>query len=70
MLNSLKSINIAENGPTVANKLGQSFNLRLLIHYVGDLHQPLHNIARYTQESPNGDFGGNNFKIEPIGNVN
>ena len=33
--------------------------LRLLIHYVGDIHQPLHATARVDHEYPKGDFGGN-----------
>ena len=37
--------------------------LRLIIHFVGDLHQPLHCAARVTTENPKGDQGGNLFKI-------
>lgn len=33
--------------------------MRLLIHYVGDIHQPLHATARVDHEYPKGDFGGN-----------
>ena len=33
--------------------------LRLMIHYVGDIHQPLHATARVDHEYPKGDFGGN-----------
>lgn len=33
--------------------------LRYLIHIVGDLHQPLHSMSRYTEKYPNGDEGGN-----------
>ncbi|MGV3616829.1 MAG: S1/P1 nuclease [Fimbriimonas sp.] len=38
--------------------------LRYLIHFVGDLHQPLHSVARDTDEHPKGDRGGNDFKIQ------
>jgi len=50
--------------------LGRSWNLRLLIHYLGDVHQPLHSVSRYTEEYPDGDAGGNLFKIPPSGKDN
>ncbi len=37
--------------------------LRFLIHFVGDIHQPLHATARDTDEHPKGDKGGNDFHI-------
>jgi hypothetical protein len=39
--------------------------LRYLLHFVGDLHQPLHAVARDTDRFPKGDRGGNDFAIEP-----
>lgn len=39
--------------------------LRYLLHFVGDLHQPLHAVARDSDEHPDGDRGGNEFKILP-----
>ena len=46
--------------------LGQSLSLRQLIHFVGDIHQPLHVINRYSNRFPEqeGDLGGNRFKIQ------
>ena len=43
---------------------GKSLALRLLIHYIGDVHQPLHNVQRYTQLHPKGDNGGNYFDLK------
>ena len=43
---------------------GKSLALRLLIHYYGDIHQPLHNVDRYTKEFLNGDKGGNAFELK------
>jgi hypothetical protein len=43
---------------------GRSLALRLLIHYYGDIHQPLHNVGRYTKEYPSGDKGGNAFELK------
>ena len=37
--------------------------MRLVIHYVGDIHQPLHNSALVSKEYPKGDAGGNAIKI-------
>lgn len=42
----------------------KSFVLRLFIHLVGDIHQPLHCASRSTKLYPYGDKGGNLFKIE------
>lgn len=39
--------------------------LRYLIHFVGDLHQPLHATSRESDDYPEGDRGGNDFKIVP-----
>jgi hypothetical protein len=37
--------------------------LRYLIHFVGDVHQPLHAVARESDKHPTGDRGGNDFLI-------
>ena len=42
----------------------RSFALRLLVHYVGDLHQPLHALSRVNSNYPSGDRGGNYFPVE------
>ena len=52
----------------IANKFDywedqRSFALRLLIHYVGDIHQPLHTTAMVNSSWPSGDRGGNKQKI-------
>jgi len=38
----------------------------LLIHYVGDLHQPLHAVAEVDSTYPSGDRGGNSEAIPSI----
>ncbi len=40
--------------------------LRHIMHFVGDVHQPMHAVARDSDELPAGDRGGNEFKILPI----
>ncbi|CDW80239.1 single strand-specific [Stylonychia lemnae] len=44
-------------------QISRSFGLRLLIHYFGDIHQPLHCSSRYDKTHPNGDRGGNMFEV-------
>ena len=44
-------------------ELARSFALRLIIHLVGDIHQPLHCSNRVTDEYPLGDKGGNSFTL-------
>lgn len=39
--------------------------LRFLVHFVGDVHCPVHAVARDTDEFPRGDRGANDFKIVP-----
>ncbi|WP_169972670.1 S1/P1 nuclease [Tautonia rosea] len=37
--------------------------LSWIFHLVGDLHQPLHNVARFSPATPNGDRGGNEVRF-------
>lgn len=37
--------------------------LRFIVHFVGDIHQPLHCVSRVTRDKPLGDKGGNEFQI-------
>jgi S1/P1 Nuclease len=43
----------------------RSYDLVWLLHLVGDLHQPLHAISRYTVELSGGDAGGNAETVIP-----
>ena len=42
----------------------RAFALRMVVHLVGDIHEPMHCITRCSQEHPKGDLGGNLFKLE------
>jgi hypothetical protein len=42
----------------------KGLGLRLIMHYMGDIHQPLHVSARYTAAHPDGDKGGNLFALK------
>jgi len=37
--------------------------LRLIIHYVGDIHQPLHSVSRVDDSYKAGDRGGNSVRL-------
>jgi len=41
--------------------------LRFIIHFVGDIHQPLHCATRVSQGFPEGDRGGNEFPLKLLG---
>lgn len=41
----------------------KGFSLRVLLHVVGDLHQPMHAVAQYSVFFPLGDQGGNRIQL-------
>lgn len=41
----------------------QAYTLAYLVHLTGDVHQPLHSTTRYTVAMPDGDLGGNRFRL-------
>jgi len=43
---------------------GRSIALRLLLHYYGDIHQPLHSSTLYSNDYKSGDRGGNDFILK------
>jgi hypothetical protein len=53
---------------TSTDKNAQAQALRLIIHFVGDIHQPLHCSTRVTGANPDGDRGGNLFTIKILKN--
>jgi hypothetical protein len=49
---------------TSQDKKARARALRLIIHFVGDIHQPLHCINRVSSALPGGDLGGNLVTIK------
>jgi hypothetical protein len=49
----------------------RAISLAWIFHLVGDVHQPLHTSGLFSTEFPNGDKGGNDFRItaEPGGRL-
>ena len=41
----------------------KGYTLAYLAHLTGDVHQPLHSTTRYTTALPDGDLGGNLFRL-------
>lgn len=52
---------------TSTDKNAQAQALRLIIHFVGDIHQPLHAATRVSSTNPEGDRGGNLVSIKILG---
>ena len=66
----INTLSATQEDPYGSSKslLGRSLSLRTLIHYTGDIHQPLHAEERVTPGRPDGDQGGNLFLINHYGN--
>lgn len=47
-----------------ASVFAKALALRFLIHTVGDVHQPLHATSLFSTQFPEGDRGGNEFKLK------
>ena len=52
---------------TSTDKDAQAQALRFIIHFVGDIHQPLHCATRVSSALPDGDRGGNLVSINVAG---
>jgi hypothetical protein len=52
---------------TSTDKDAQAQALRFIIHFVGDIHQPLHCATRVSSTKPEGDQGGNLVTIKVAG---
>ncbi|KTC96567.1 S1/P1 nuclease [Legionella erythra] len=52
-----------------ASLFNKGFSLRILLHVVGDIHQPLHAISQFSVQHPKGDMGGNLVMLgdNPVG---
>ena len=46
-----------------------AYALPWLIHLVGDIHNPLHTVARFSRDLPHGDRGGNEVYVQPGRNL-
>lgn len=63
-LNAIEGISrLQENLKHIKFTQDESYRLRCLIHYVGDLHQPMHGISKFSKKRLQGDYGGNTWYI-------
>jgi hypothetical protein len=61
--------NIATLQSTNAVQTNLATNLRYLLHFVGDIQQPLHCSTAISASKPGGDAGGNGFSVTDWGNL-
>lgn len=62
--NALSAISLAlQNFQKPASLYERGLSLRILLHVIADIHQPLHTITCYSQQHPKGDRGGNLFRL-------
>jgi len=59
-LESFKVLLADSSKPVTDRAIGAAW----VLHLVGDVHQPLHCSARVTTQEPQGDHGGNDFKLD------
>lgn len=51
-------------GSSKAKDFEKALMLRFLMHFVADIHQPMHCTTLYSQKFPKGDMGGNLFQLQ------
>ena len=51
-------------GDAAAPASTRAYDLSWLEHLVGDIHQPLHAVGRFSVLHPDGDAGGNGFRLD------
>jgi hypothetical protein len=56
-------------GDTSKSKAGRAEALKFLVHFVGDMHQPLHSIERKDPVTGHGDAGGNGVHVTFFGQL-
>ena len=61
ILKAFENIERTLLAPRLANQtpVEKAIMIRFLLHLVGDIHQPLHNIDQVSEKFPDGDQGGN-----------
>ena len=67
----VKAINLSISTLTNRNstQTDQATYLRYLLHFTGDIQQPLHTSDAFYASQPNGDAGGNGFGVSGWGNL-
>jgi hypothetical protein len=63
------NLSILTLGSSTSAQTSQATYLRYLLHFVGDIQQPLHCSDAFFASQPNGDAGGNGFSVSGWGNL-
>ena len=63
---AIETLTFEPPSPAVLEK---SMMMRFLIHFMGDMHQPLHVTSMWSRDFPHGDYGGNLLKIKWDDNI-
>lgn len=61
-LTQIATFRRALSSPDISDNV-KSYDLTWLLHIIGDLHQPLHAIARFSRADPKGDRWGNSEEV-------
>lgn len=67
--NAVTEIERLTNAIASGSGSNRAYALPWLMHLVEDLHNPLHTVARFSRENPDGDRGGNLIFVKPGGNL-
>jgi hypothetical protein len=62
LIDQMERIGTTLGNPSVPDS-ARTIDLMWALHLAGDAHQPLHNNARITAQDPEGDRGGNSFRL-------
>jgi hypothetical protein len=65
-INAQTSIHAFRVSVGKADSPAKAYFLAWVEHMIGDVHQPLHCVARFSAEDPRGDRGGNFFELVPF----
>lgn len=52
-----------------AGDFEKAFALRMVLHLVGDIHQPFHTVGKVSPEHPAGDLGGNLTQVNGLAGI-
>ncbi|ARG97646.1 S1/P1 nuclease [Legionella micdadei] len=65
--NKVNAVSAIEEAKTILQSqkgdFDKGFSLRILLHVVGDIHQPLHATSQFSAAYPKGDKGGNLIRL-------
>jgi hypothetical protein len=61
--NQIEKLGETISSRSYANNWEKAFAVANLVHFYGDVHQPLHAATMFSSEFPTGDHGGNLFKV-------